>query len=861
MIPSIPVTDPVGVFFIVLVALFAAPILAELVRLPGLAGTVLAGMLLGPRGLGILESGSLMEAAGGFGLVYIFFTAGLELDLRKLRRKSPDAVVFGGLTFLIPLGLGYAAGTLVFGLPVVPAILFASLFASHTMLPYPIVQTMGLSGSRAVFASVGATTITDVLAMLALALTTAGSGTDWFFWLRTLGVLAAWTVGAALLLPPLIRRFFRRIKAGGPSEFLFALVVVLFCSAAAGLAGIQPAVGAFAAGILLNRHIPERSGLMYMLRFAGDALFIPLCVFYIGMLVDATGLVTIPGTAMLAAVMLGVVLVSKYASSLILKPLFGFSLGEVNISFGLSVNQTASTLAAALVGYRLGLLGETVLGGTVVMFIVTCALGPFVTRRAAGALAVESARGIEGRSPADERILIAVSNPGTLRPLADFAFLMRDPKSPEPVLPVCVVQDSPDADRDLEQAETILAQAIAQGVAEGIPVKPSTRISLNAAEGILQAAQEQEATAVLVGWNRPPRPSGAIFGDVIDQVVSGGRHLTVVARLRRPLPESTSLVLVVPPFAERNPGAPRAFALIRRILGGVPAKLTVLTLASDSTGVRDSLKRIRGAAPYIVELETWKEFPGAIEKQPEGTAFLFICPRPGRPAWHPYLEQLPREALETFPESTLMVIYLPDENGSVQTLPAAEPESSALAGDTELRSTPEAVPGVPAREPASPRSPETADTEADPADRFYLSLAGSGRVVPDLPAAAVVDAIRILLERGFPGDRRTVNRLAGIFTDIAQKQPIELAPGILLLHAHVDAIDQPRILIGAKPSGLRLLALEEPIRIVVLLCAPSSQSPEDHLKTLSLVAQALKRPERVSRILAAKTVEDLREDV
>ncbi|NLJ47309.1 MAG: cation:proton antiporter [Treponema sp.] len=463
MIPSIPVTDPVGVFFIVLVALFAAPILAELVRLPGLVGTALAGMLLGPRGLGILESGSLMEAAGGFGLVYIFFAAGLELDLRKLRRKSPDAVVFGGLTFLIPLGLGYAAGTLVFGLPVVPAILFASLFASHTMLPYPIVQTMGLSGSRAVFASVGATTITDVLAMLALALTTAGSGTDWFFWLRTLGVLAAWTVGAALLLPPVIRRFFRRIKTGGPSEFLFALVVVLFCSAAAGLAGIQPAVGAFAAGILLNRHIPERSGLMYMLRFAGDALFIPLCVFYIGMLVDATGLVTIPGTAMLAAVMLGVVLVSKYASSLILKPLFGFSLGEVNISFGLSVNQTASTLAAALVGYRLGLLGETVLGGTVVMFIVTCALGPFVTRRAAGALAVESARGIEGRSPADERILIAVSNPGTLRPLADFAFLMRDPKSPEPVLPVCVVQDSPDADRDLEQAETILAQAIAQG--------------------------------------------------------------------------------------------------------------------------------------------------------------------------------------------------------------------------------------------------------------------------------------------------------------------------------------------------------------------------------------------------------------
>lgn len=853
---TLPVTDPVGVFFILFAALFAAPILAELVRLPGLVGTVLAGMLLGPRGLGLIDAGAFLESLGGFGLLYIFFTAGLELDLRKLRRKSADAVVFGGLTFLIPLGLGYAAGILVFDLPVVPAILLGSLFASHTMLPYPIVQAMGLSGSRAVYASVGATTITDILAMLALALTTAGSGPGWEFWLKTVGILSAWTVGAALLLPPVISRFFRRIKSGGSSEFLFALAVAFFCSAAAALAGIEPAVGAFAAGILLNGHIPERSGLMSLLKFAGDALFIPLCVLYIGVLADARALFTDGRMAALAAVMLGVVLVSKYASSLFLKPLFGFSLGEVNISFGLSVNQTASTLAAALVGYRLGLLGEAVLNGTVVMFIVTCALGPFVTRKAATALAVETTRGQAGPGLTGERILIAVSNPGTLRPLTDFAFLMRDPKSPEPVLPVCVVQDSPNSDRDLEQAETVLAQAIAQGVAEGVPVKPSTRVSLNAAEGILQAAEEQEATTVLVGWNRPPRPSGAIFGDVIDQVVAGGRHLTVVARLRRPLPESPSLVLVAPPFAERNPGASRAYALMQRILGGVPAKLTVLTLASDSSGVRDSLRRIRGAAPHILELESWKEFPRAIAKQPEGTAFLFLCPRPGRLAWHPSLEQLPRNAAEAFPDSTLMVTYLPDEGWAAESYPAVPAEHPAASTVEETRPAPEAP--MPAPHPAAV-SEGPAGPSPDPSDLFYRTLVDSGRVIPDLPAAAVVDAVRILLERGFPGDRRSVTRLTGIYADIAQKQPIELAPGVLLLHAHVDNIEEPRILIGAKPAGLRLLALEEPIRIVVLLCAPSSQSPEDHLRTLSLIAQALKRPERAARILAAKTAEDLRE--
>lgn len=858
---GLPVADPVGVFFVLFAALFAAPILAELFRLPGLVGTVAAGMLLGPHGLGILGTNQFLEAAGGFGLLYIFFTAGLELDLRKLHRKSGDAVVFGALTFLIPLGLGYAAGILLFRLPVVPAILFGSLFASHTMLPYPIVQAMGLSGSRAVYASVGATTITDILAMLVLSLTTAGSGPGWEFWLRTVGILAAWTVGAALFLPPVIRRFFRRIKSGGSSEFLFALTVALFCSAAAGLAGIEPAVGAFAAGILLNRYIPQRSGLMSLLKFAGEALFIPLCVFYIGMLSNLSALFTEPRTAFLAAVMLGVVLLSKYASSLILKPLFGFSLGEVNISFGLSVNQTASTLAAALVGYRLGLLGDAVLVGTVVMFIVTCALGPLVTRRAAAGLAVENAPGPGGTGLSGERILIAVSNPGTLRPLADFAFLMRDPASPEPVLPVCVVQDSPSADRDLEQAETVLAQAIAQGVAEGVPVKPSTRVSLNAAEGILQAAEDQEATTVLVGWNRPPRPSGAIFGDVIDQIVAGGRHLTVVARLRRSLPESPSLVLIIPPFAERNPGADRAYALMRRVLGGVPAKLTVITLASDSSGVRDSLRRVRGSAPHILELESWKEFPRAIDKQPEGTAFLFLCPRPGRMAWHPSLEQLPRDAAEAFPDSTLLVFYLPDEDGASRTYAAFAQEPSAAAEPPKAPEVREEGKKEPSSAPDSEKTvPLPAAGQADPPDRFYRSLVSSGRVIPDLPAAAVVDAVRMLLEKGFPGDRKSINRLTGIYADIAQKQPIELAPGVLLLHAHVDVIDEPRVLIGAKPGGLRLLALEDPIRIVVLLCAPSSQSPEDHLRTLSLIAQALKRPERVARILSARTVEDLREE-
>ena len=849
---SLPLSDPVGIFFVLMAILLLAPMAAEKLRVPGLVGVVLAGILVGPNGFHILAVNPALEALGTFGLLYVFLEAGLDIDLGRLRRKSGHAAVSGALTFLIPFALGYLAGVEVFGMKTAPAILLGSLFASHTLLPYPIVKAMGLADTRAVFASSGATAITDILAMLVLALATMGPGSGWAFWLRSIGVLVVWSAAVILILPAVSSRFFRRVKAGGALEFLFVLVAAFSCAATAKLAGLESALGPFAAGLLLKRHIPERSDLMYRVRFVGDSIFIPLCILYIGMLSNLPSIAGGGRPLLIAGVMLLVILASKYSSSILLKPFFGFSLAEVNLSFGLSVNQAASTLAVALVCFRLGLFEHGVLDGTVAMFAVTCVLGPAMTRRTAAKLSVENLKGAAGAEKTRERVLIAVSNPATLEALTDFAFLIRDPESEEPVVPVCVVQDSPGADRDLEQAESTLAQAIARGVAAGVPVRPATRLCLNAAEGILASSREQGATTVLIGWNRAPRSSGAFFGDVMDQIVTSGRELTIVARLKKPLSEASTVALVIPPFAERNSGYLRALVMIRRALGGVLAKLAIFTLASNAEEVRESLKRIRGAAPHMTVLETWKEFPKAVEKLSEDAAFLFLCPRPGRTAWHPALEQLPRTVAERFPDSTLLLLYLPAEE--------AAQEAPVEAGGSDIAASVPAARGAPkvgGREP--PVSVESSAEPHSPPEAFYRGLVKSGRVIPNLSSAAVVDAVRDLLEVGFPGDRKTVHRLTGIYSEIAQKQPIELASGVLLLHAHVDNIAEPLVLVGAKPSGLRLLALEEPVRVVVLLCAPSSQSPEDHLRILSLIAQALKDKNRIDRILAARTAKDLAE--
>jgi len=116
----------------------------------------------------------------------------------------------------------------------------------------------------------------------------------------------------------------------------------------------------------------------------------------------------------------------------------------------------------------------------------------------------------------------------------------------------------------------------------------------------------------------------------------------------------------------------------------------------------------------------------------------------------------------------------------------------------------------------------------------------AGRVKLRMEETSINDAIRELLRSHFEADRKSLARLTALYTEIAQKQPIELEPGVLLLHAHVDDAAEPLVFFGSRPEGLRILSLEAPARLIVLLCAPSTQSPEEHLRTLGEIARLLK---------------------
>ena len=130
---SLPLKDPVIIFSIVLFIILFAPILLNKLKIPHIIGLIIAGIVIGPYGLNLLLRDSSIVLFGTVGLLYIMFTAGLEIDLEEFKKNRFKSFVFGIYTFIIPMILGTIAAFYLLAFDLPTSILLASMFASHTL--------------------------------------------------------------------------------------------------------------------------------------------------------------------------------------------------------------------------------------------------------------------------------------------------------------------------------------------------------------------------------------------------------------------------------------------------------------------------------------------------------------------------------------------------------------------------------------------------------------------------------------------------------------------------------------------------------------------------------------------------------
>jgi hypothetical protein len=388
------------------------------------------------------------------------------------------------------------------------------------------------------------------------------------------------------------------------------------------------------------------------------------------------------------------------------------------------------------------------------------------------------------------------------------------------------------------KAETMLAAALMRGLDPQTPVTPLFRVETNVAYAILQSAEEQDADTILVGWNKPPRLANAFFGSVIDQVLNSCDQQVLVARLVAPL-QASHIAVALPPFCETHEGFSAALAVLKALVKKNQSKLHVLTLKGQNIGLGRALKDADFGLSYQgIEIEAWKEIGKALDSIPgQSKAFVLFSARPSEPSWHPAVERLPHRIGEEFPQSNLLIIYMArGEQAAYLNRSSASP----------ILSAPQILDSVP------PSAPTAAS-----ARQILEHAVAQGTIRVNMKHSALTDGIFELVSSAFPFDRRLSSRLSLALTEQVQRQPIEIAQGVILMHERLETIRAPIVCMGSHREGFRVSLLEKPVRILILILVPEDEKPEEHLSLLSEIASLFKKQNLASSLLEAEKAEDL----
>lgn len=542
-IPALPLTEAGWLFAALFALILIVPVMAERTRVPVVIGFVLAGMLVGPGVSGLLTRDGGIELLGSAGLLYLMFIAGLELNLDEFIQHRRASLVFGVASFVVPMVLGFG-GMVALGSGVLAAVLLASCWASHTLVAYPEFQRQGTSGNRAVSVTVGATILTDTAALLVLAVVAGVHRGDIgpAFWLTLLPSIAALLVIALWLLPALARRFFSGLGQETGVRFVFVVFVVFAFSGLAELAGIEGIVGAFLAGLSLNRLVPQGSPLMQRLEFFGNQFMIPLFLLSVGLLIDPA--VMLERSALILGAGFAVVaIVSKFVAAAGTGRWFGYDRDEIGSMFALSSAQAAATLAAILVGVQIGLIDERTLNAVIGVIAVTCLLSSWLAGRYAARLPHPAPKRAVGAT-----VIVPVVRPESAGPLMRIAAAMARPDAGAVV--ALTVANIDTSRSKLEQMGAATETAASMARSNGVEADVVVRIDASPDKGIQHTVTEHDGSLMIVGWKGTSR-SAPWFGGILDEIVAHSRVPTIIARLTDEPIER--LILAVPSAAGTGP--------------------------------------------------------------------------------------------------------------------------------------------------------------------------------------------------------------------------------------------------------------------------------------------------------------------
>ena len=670
---ELPIIDPTWIFLLVLLIILFAPMLLSKLRIPHIIGMILAGLVIGEHGFNILARDSSFELFGKVGLYYIMFLAGLEMNMSDFKQNRNKALVLGLLAFVVPIVIGFVANVALLKYGVLTSVLLASMYASHTLVAYPIVIRYGVSRHRSVSIAVGGTAVTDTLTLLVLAVVGGmfKGESDGLFWLWL--VVKVIILGAFIMwsFPRLGRWFFRRYD-DNVMQFIFVLALVFLGAGLMEFVGMEGILGAFLAGLVLNRLIPHVSPLMNHLEFVGNALFIPYFLIGVGMLIDVNVLFGHVNSLKVAGVMIVMALLGKWIACWLTQKAYRMTSLERELMYGLSTAQAAATLAAVLVGYNIilpngeRLLNDDVLNGTILLILVTCIVSSFVTERAARTVAMDEAHPEEDRSREPEKILIPIANPDTIEDLINLSLVIRDPKQKDNLLALNVVNDSNSPNGSDVRGKRYLEKAAMITASADVRLKQISRYDLNIAAGIIHTAKEHGVTDVVIGLHRKMTIVDSFFGMLTESLLKGLNREVMVAKFLIPINTLRRIIVAVPPKAEYEAGFQKWVEHFCRMGNTLGCRVHFFSNEETAVPLQALIKKkySQTLTDYSL-LDDWEDLLILTGQVNYDHLLVIISARRGSISYDSSFEKLPGQLSRYFANNSLIVLY-PDQLGEPQ---------------------------------------------------------------------------------------------------------------------------------------------------------------------------------------------------
>ena len=663
---TLPIDNPVLIFFIVLAIILLAPIVLNRFRIPHIIGLIIAGIIIGPHGLHLLARDSSFEIFGQVGILYLMFLAGIEMDIFSLIRNRKPGIIFGLLTFGIPMILGTVASHYLLHLDWLISMLLSSMFASHTLISYPIVSRYGINRYAPVTVAVAGTIFAILGSLIVFAIVTGSlSGdTSTTYWVAFVIKVIAYALFIIFVYPHLIRWFFKTYS-DNVMQFIFVLALVFLSSFIAEFIGLLSIIGAFFAGIILNRYIPSVSPLMNRLEFVGNALFIPYFLIGVGMMIDLGIIVEHPELLLVAVIMCFIAVSTKWIAAWMIQRIFHYTATDRRLIFGITSAKAAVSLAAVIVGRQLGVFDDAILNGTIIMILVTCTVSSILTERASSKIVVQ----LQDQEPSpaesavnEDRILIPVANPATVERLVNMALLMKKPKRNTPIYALYVNDDSKTSNQYASQR--ILQQASKAASAADAQLVPISRYDLNIASGILNTVKEHNISEIVLGLHHKANIVDSFFGSKIENMLRGTHKMIWITKCSTP-PDTTSRIIVsVPPMAEYETGFATWIDRLANISQQIGCRIIFYAYEATIPHIEGVLMRRSDKIRHeYSKVESWDDMLLLSNVVSEDDLFVVVSARRASVSFNTDYDKLPAFLTQYFADNNLIVLY-PEQFGT-----------------------------------------------------------------------------------------------------------------------------------------------------------------------------------------------------